>query len=54
LDVPVDTSLEQVLARFDIAYDKTNVILINGLTPEPNQPIQEGDEITAFSAMAGG
>lgn len=54
LEVPDDTTLEQILARFDIAYDKTNVILINGLTPTPGQPLNEGDEIVAFSAVAGG
>ena len=54
IDIPDGFSLEDVLKKFNIAYDQTNVVLVNGLTPEDGQSLIEGDEVCVFSAMAGG
>ena len=54
LDVPQGVTVREVIARFDIPLDDTSVIVLNGLTVDMNTPLQEGDTITAFSAIAGG
>jgi sulfur carrier protein ThiS len=54
MDIPDGFNLEDVLKKFNIAYDQTNVVLVNGLTPEDSQSLSEGDEVCVFSAMAGG
>ena len=54
LEIPENFKIADVLKKFDIAFDQTNVILVNGLTPEDKQNLCEGDEICVFSAMAGG
>ena len=54
IDIPDGLNLEDVLKKFNIAYDQTNVVLVNGLTPEDDQSLSEGDEVCVFSAMAGG
>ncbi len=54
MDIPDGFSLEDVLNMFNIAFDQTNVVLVNGLTPEDGQNLIEGDEVCVFSAIAGG
>jgi molybdopterin converting factor small subunit len=54
LDVPVDTSIAEVLNRFEIPTDGAGVILLNGRTAEPEQVLQKGDVVAVFPAMAGG
>jgi molybdopterin converting factor small subunit len=54
IDVPTGSVVEDVLSRFDIANDGTNVILVNGRVPDPGQELAEGDVVCAFPAMAGG
>ena len=54
LDVPDATTVRDAISRFDIPLDDTSVILLKGLTVDLNTPLQEGDTIAAFSAIAGG
>lgn len=54
IEIPEGTSVEDVLRRFDVETDKTNVILVNGHSPAPDQALKEGDLVCAFPAMAGG
>jgi sulfur carrier protein ThiS len=54
LEVPAGTRVGEVLQQFDIPDDSSSVVLVNGFSPEGNQPLQEGDEVCVYSAMAGG
>ena len=54
LDVKQDTTISDLMARFDIPQDETSVILLNGLTVPLSTKISDGDLVTAFSAIAGG
>ncbi len=54
LDVPQGTTVYDAVARFPIPLNDETVVVLNGLTVEWNTPLQEGDTVTAFSAIAGG
>jgi molybdopterin converting factor small subunit len=54
LDVPNTATVYDAISRFDIPLDDTSVIVLNGLTVDMSTPLQEGDMVTAFSAIAGG
>ena len=54
IDIPDGSGVEVVFERFDIDYDKSNVFLINGLTHKTPPPLNEGDVVCIFSAIAGG
>ena len=54
IDIPEESGVEVVLKHFDIAYDNSNVVLINGLTHEHPPNLKEGDVVCIFSAIAGG
>ncbi len=52
--VSEDISPEKILDMFSIPAIPESVVLINGRTMVPGEPLNEGDVICAFSAMAGG
>ncbi|PKO06916.1 MAG: hypothetical protein CVU41_04670 [Chloroflexi bacterium HGW-Chloroflexi-3] len=52
--VPEDICPEEILDMFSLPPIPESVVLINGRTMVPGEPINEGDVICAFSAMAGG
>lgn len=54
LDLPNGTTVREAITRFDIPLDGSSVIVLNGLTVDLNTPLNEGDRITAFSAIEGG
>jgi len=54
MNVPIDTVVRQIVERFEIAYDASNVILLNGHVSDPEQKLKNGDVICVFSAVAGG
>ncbi|MBP6179416.1 MAG: MoaD/ThiS family protein [Anaerolineales bacterium] len=54
LNVPEGTTVFDAISRFDIPLNDESVIVLNGLTVDMNTPLQEGDMVTAFSAIAGG
>ena len=55
IDVPEGTTIEDVMNQFDVPIDDSSVIILNGLTTLPLSTIvKEGDEVSAFSAVAGG
>lgn len=54
LDVPHGTTVYDVISRYPIPLNDESVIVLNGLMTEMNAPLQEGDMVTAFSAIAGG
>ncbi len=47
------TALE-CLAHLDIPTDENSVILVNGVSGQEDTPMQEGDVIFIFPAIAGG
>jgi len=54
VDVPLGSTVEEVLVPFGIPLDDSSVIVLNGLTVALNTPVSEGDMVSAFSAIAGG
>lgn len=54
IEVPGGTTVREAVARFHIPLDDSSVIVLNGLTVDLDTPLQEGDTVTAFSAIAGG
>lgn len=54
IEVPDGTTVHDAISRFGIPLDDSSVIVLNGLTVDMNTPLQEGDVVTAFSAIAGG
>jgi sulfur carrier protein ThiS len=54
IELPEGCTYAAVLEYFNIENDETNVVLVNGLTPEPGERLEEGDTVCVFSAMAGG
>lgn len=54
LDVPNGATVYDAISRFNIPLNDESVIVLNGRTVELSTPLQEGDMVTAFSAIAGG
>ena len=54
IDVPEGTKVSDVMAQFNVPQDETSVIVVNGLTVPLSTVLVENDEVTAFSAIAGG
>jgi molybdopterin converting factor small subunit len=54
LEVPKGTTVYDVISRYSIPLNDESVIVLNGLMTEMNTPLQAGDTVTAFSAIAGG
>ncbi len=54
MDIPEDTLPETILDMLSLPPIPESVVLINGKTIVPGEPIKEGDVICVFSAMAGG
>jgi hypothetical protein len=52
--VPEGSFIESILEMFKIPPIPESVILINGMTFNPEEPLQEDDVICVFPAMAGG
>lgn len=54
LEIPEHYGVEEVLKMFDIPYDLSSIVLINGCSPEDDQKLRDGDSVCVFSAIAGG
>ena len=54
MNVADGATVYDVISRFDIPLNDESVIVLNGLTVDMSTPLQEGDMVTAFSAIAGG
>jgi sulfur carrier protein ThiS len=54
IDIPEGASVSDVLAQFNVPQDESSVIVVNGLTVPLATVLAEGDEVSAFSAVAGG
>ena len=54
MQIPNGTSVASLLAQFDVPLTDDSVIVVNGLSVDWGTTLAEGDEVSAFSAMAGG
>jgi molybdopterin converting factor small subunit len=54
LEVAPGTSAGDLAGQYGIPLDNSSVILVNGHTVDLAVPLQEGDVLAAFPAMAGG
>ena len=54
LEIPVETCVEDLLARLPVPQEEAKVVLVNGLGPQPGQVLREGDILCLFPAAAGG
>lgn len=54
VDILCGTSVAKLVSQFGVPLTDDSVIVVNGLTVDWETPLTEGDEVSAFSAMAGG
>lgn len=54
IEVLPHSVVRQIVVQFDIAWDKSNVILLNGRVCDPDQKLENGDVVCIFPALAGG
>lgn len=54
VEVPRGTSVASLMSQFNVPLTEDSVIVVNGLTVNWETKLTEGDEVSAFSAMAGG
>ncbi len=55
IDVPEGTTVEDVFRQFGVPLDDSNAFAVNGITTlSLSTVLQEGDELAAFNAVAGG
>lgn len=54
LEVAPGTLVGDLAGQYGIPLDNSSVILVNGHTIDLEEPLQEGDVLAAFPAMAGG
>ena len=54
-EIEPETTVGALLESYGVPLTEDSVILVNGLTPNGlDQILADGDEVAAFSAMAGG
>ena len=54
VDIPRGTTVAGLVSQFDVPLTDDSVIVVNGLSVSWETALTEGDEVSAFSAMAGG
>ncbi len=54
VEVDSNTNVRTLLKLYGVPIDRTSVILINGRTPDGKKPLEDGDVVSAFPAIAGG
>jgi molybdopterin converting factor small subunit len=54
MDIDEKTTIEQIIATFNIPEEIPKIILINGLNGTMDQTLKEGDELSIFPPVAGG
>ncbi|MBW6473396.1 MAG: hypothetical protein K0B14_09755 [Anaerolineaceae bacterium] len=54
INIAENINPEEILQMFSIPPIPESVVLINGKTMVPGEPLKEEDVVCAFSAMAGG
>ncbi len=54
MDIDEKTTIEQIIATFNIPEEIPKIILVNGLNGTMEQTLKEGDELSIFPPVAGG
>ena len=54
IEVPTHSVVRHIVEQFDLAYDETNVVLLNGRVTDPEQKLKNDDVVCVFPALAGG
>lgn len=54
MDIDEKTTIEQIIATFNIPEEIPKIILVNGLNGTMDQTLKEGDELSVFPPVAGG
>jgi molybdopterin converting factor small subunit len=54
VEIPRGTTVAGLLSQFAVPLTDDSVIVVNGLSVDWESQLTEGDEVSAFSAMAGG
>jgi sulfur carrier protein ThiS len=54
MDVPPQTSVNDIMRQLGIARDDVKIIFINGAHVEPEALLNEGDRLGLFPAVGGG
>ena len=54
VEVVPGATVREILTPFGIPLDDSSVIVLNGLSVPLDTPVNEGDTVAAFSAIAGG
>jgi molybdopterin converting factor small subunit len=54
VEVPPGTSVAALVGQFGVPLTEDSVIVVNGLSVDWETVLNAGDEVSAFSAMAGG
>lgn len=54
MDLPGPASLRDLVRRLDIADEEVSLPLVNGQYAKPDRPLQAGDVVALFPAIAGG
>ena len=54
MDVPVGTTVDQVVHSLRIPSELERLTVVNGRDAAPDQPLSEGDVLSLFPPLAGG
>ncbi len=54
VETPPGTTVAALMTRYGVPLSDDSVIVVNGLSVDWETLLAEGDEVSAFSAMAGG
>ena len=54
MDIDEKTTIEQIIATFNIPEEIPKIILVNGLNGTMDQTLKAGDELSIFPPVAGG
>jgi molybdopterin converting factor small subunit len=54
VEIPRGTTVAGLVSQFGVPLTADSVIVVNGLSVDWETALAEGDEVSAFSAMAGG
>lgn len=54
VEIPRGTTVAGLVSQFKVPLTDDSVIVVNGLSVDWETKLTEGDEVSAFSAMAGG
>jgi molybdopterin converting factor small subunit len=54
LDVVEGTTVESLIQTLRLPPNEARVVLINGISKKPTDPVKEGDQVSLFTPLGGG